>query len=207
MSYITSAQLKATLTINDTYADADIATAVVAASNALDLLCKRKGTATRGGFEQDADANQVRYYTPEDGYKLNIDDLVTFTSLQTDPGGDNTWPDTWVQNTDFDLEPLNAAADGWPYTRLHVRSSGSFVFPVGYSRSVKVTGKFGWPAVPEAVTQATTILASRLLKRAREVPFGVVAVNLDGAAVRIAKADPDVMLLLGPFIKHRISVA
>lgn len=207
MSYITSSQLKATLELSSvTYADADVAAAIVAASDGIDNLCKRKGTTSRDGFGLDANANQVRYYTPNDLYRLDIDDLVTLTSLMTDPSGDNTWPDTWTLNTDFSLEPLNAAAEGWPFTRVSVRQSGSYVFPNTYVRSVQVTGQFGWPAVPNAIVEATTLLASRLLKRAREVPFGVIGVGLDAAVARIAKSDPDVMFLVGPYIKHRIAV-
>lgn len=207
MTYITSDQLKATLDLtNNSYADADISAAITAACAAIDNLCNRRGTTSRGGFEQDADANQIRYYNPYDLGKIDIDDLVTLTTLATDPTGDNTWQNTWTLDTDFDLDPLNAAAEGWPYTRITVRPNGAYVFPTSFLRSVRVTGKFGWPAVPGAIVQATTLLASRLVKRAREVPFGVVAVNLDGAAVRIAKSDPDVMVLVGPYMKKRIAV-
>jgi hypothetical protein len=67
--------------------------------------------------------------------------------------------------------------------------------------SVAVTGQFGWPAVPAQVIEATTILATRLLRRAREAPFGVVGLGIDGAAVRISRFDPDVGFLLDPLVK------
>jgi hypothetical protein len=128
VSYITLESFKATLTLSgESYADGDITAAISAASAGVDLLCKRPGTTSRLGFQQDADANQVRYYTPVELYGLDVDDLVTITTVQTDPGGDNTWPDTWSANTDFSAEPLNAAADGWPYTRLTVRPQGAFL--------------------------------------------------------------------------------
>lgn len=206
--YITSDELKATLTLSgQSYADEDVAAAIAAASAGVDLLCKRKGTTSRLGFQKDADATQVRYYTPESLYGLDVDDIVSIASVLTDPAGDGTFSYTWTANTDYSAEPLNAAADGWPYTRLTVRQNGTYTFPVGYVRSVKVTGQFGWPAVPDAIVQATTILASRLIKRARETPFAVVGVGLDGAAVRIAKSDPDIEFLVGPYMNHRISVA
>ena len=64
-----------------------------------------------------------------------------------------------------------------------------------------MTGVFGWSEVPAPVKQATTIMATRLLRRAREAPFGVVGLGLDNAPVRIAKIDPDVAFLLNPFVK------
>lgn len=206
MSYLTTAALKATLSIGSTYADADIQQAINSASRAIDFLCKRRGTSSRFAFEQDADANQVRYYSPERVTMLEIDDLVTLTQLVTDPSGDNTFPETWTLHTDFDLEPLNADSEGRPFTRLRVRPSGSFLFPVDYPRSVRLTGKFGWAAIPDGVVEATSIIASKMLKRAREAPYGVIAVNMDGAAVRIARSDPDVMLAIGDYQRRKIVV-
>lgn len=199
--YTTSAALKTTLSLSaTTYADADIAAAITAASRAIDKLCNRR-------FWLDTDANQVRYYTPYSLSTLQVDDITTFTSLATDPSGDNTFPDTWTLHTDFELEPLNAAADGEPYTKLVVRANGSFVFPFGYTRSVKVTAQFGWPAIPQGIVDATTIVATQLLKRKREAPFGVLAIGADGAAIRLAKMDPQVAMLVGPYQRHRIGVA
>ena len=199
--YITSAELKATLSLTgQTYADADVASAITAASRAIDNICNRR-------FYADADALQVRYYTPTSTSAVKVDDVVTFTSLSTDPAGDNTFPDSWTLHTDFELEPLNAAADGWPYTKLVVRSNGAYTFPFGYERSVMLTGKFGWATVPDSIVQATTIIASKLLKRSREAPFGILAIGMNGEAVRLSRVDPDVNMLVGPYIKHRYSVA
>jgi hypothetical protein len=207
-SYITSAALKATVSLTgQTYADADVAAAIVAASRAIDNLCHRKGTSSRLAFEADTDALQVRYYTPVRDTRIVFDDLATFTGLLTDPSGDGTFPDTWALHTDFELEPLNAATEGEPYTCATVRPNGAFLFPGRIPRSVKLTGKFGWPAVPDAVPQATTILATKLLKRSREAPWGVLGVGVDGVAVRIGKSDAELLALLGPYIKRRIAVA
>jgi hypothetical protein len=65
---------------------------------------------------------------------------------------------------------------------------------------VTITGLFGWSEdVPPNVTQATKILASRLLKRVREAPFGIAGAGMDGMPVRVSKSDPDVNLLLNPY--------
>jgi hypothetical protein len=47
------------------------------------------------------------------------------------------------------------------------------------------------------VTQATTILAGRYLKRARETPYGILTIGTDAlAAARLGRIDPDVSFLL-----------
>lgn len=196
--YVTVAELKATLTLTgQTYADADITLAVYAASRAIDNYCRRR-------FYADTDATQVRYYRGlTDTPILRIDDLVTLTSVQTDPGGDGTYEETWTLNTDFTLEPDNATADGKPTTLIRMHESGRYSFSSSYPRTVKVTGKFGWPSVPHEVKAATSILATQLLKRAREAPFGVVALGVDTAA-RITRTDPHLKLLLDPYVKWRL---
>jgi hypothetical protein len=45
------------------------------------------------------------------------------------------------------------------------------------------------------------IMSVRLMKRAREAPFGVASVGFDGAAVRIARVDPDVAFLLDNWVR------
>ena len=199
--YVTSAALKATLTLTgETFADADVAVAVESASRGIDELCERR-------FWLDADALQVRYYDAISRDLVRIDDLVTLTSLVTDPGGDGTFEETWTVNTDYILTPMNAAADGRPYETITRHPSGDYLFPVLYPRAIKVTGKFGWSAIPPAIVEATTILAARLLKRSREAPFGITGMGLDGGAVHIARTDPDIKFLTAGLIRGGMGFA
>lgn len=192
-NYIALEQFKHTLSLsNETFADADITTALSAASRGIDEIAGRR-------FYADADATAVRYYSPSDAWTLYVDDIITVTSLKTDDSGDGTFENTWTLNTDYIREPLNAAADSEPWTKLCVHPNGSYYFPTSYPRSVELTGKFGWAVVPAQIRQATTIAAHRLLRRAREVPFGIAGIGLDGAAVRIVATDPDVQALVAPF--------
>ena len=197
------ADLKATLSIsNETFADADITNAINAASRAIDGFCHRR-------FYADADAAQVRHYSPLDKKLLSVDDLITLTSLKTDPGGDGTFEETWTLNTDFTLQPLNRelidATNRRPWTLIEVHPRGSFYFPTIYPRSVEVTGKFGWPVIPAVVSSAATLLAHRYLRRMRDAPFGVIGVGFDNTAIRLPKTDPDVaqMLTLGKVVRVR----
>lgn len=197
---MTSTELKATLELTgETFADDDIDLALTAASRGIDNTCNRR-------FYADSDATQVRYYTPQGSDLLRVDDIVTLTTLKTDPGGDGTFEETWTENTDFVLEPLNASADSEPWTTVCLHPNGSYYFPVGYPRSVQITAKFGWSSTPEEIKQATTVLATRLLRRSREAPFGVAGFGIDGAAMRIAKSDPDVNWLISDYIRARIPI-
>ncbi len=195
-AYVELEQFKSTADLKETnFMDGDIQLALLAASRAVDEICGRR-------FYADTDATQIRYYTPTRPDHLYIDDLITLTTLLTDPGGDGTYEDTWT-TTDYVLEPLNAAADSEPYTAIRVNPRGSFNFTDLYPKTVKLTGKYGWAAVPSAVSEATTILAGRFLKRSREAPSGdAAALALGGAAVRLTGKDMEVTALLGPYMRH-----
>lgn len=196
-SYVTTAQLKATLQLTGTAYDTDIAAACVAASRAIDGASGRR-------FYLDANASQVRYYTPESWRILPIDDLAVLTSVTIDRTGTGVFSETWTNGTDFVLEPFNAPADFWPYEFLRVRRLAGRWMPTFIEKSVSVTGQFGWSVLPDDIYTATEILAGKLFKRIREAPFGIVSVGIDqGAAMRIARTDPDVAPLISRFVRKR----
>ena len=191
--YVTSSELKATLELSgQTFADDDLSLAITAASRAIDNVTGRR-------FYADDDATSIRYYTPRNPDRLWIDDLVTLTTLERDDGT-GLFAESWTVNTDFVLEPLNAAADGWPFTSVKVRPRSGRYFWLD-DRTVKVTGKFGWAEVPDTIKQAAKIIAAKLAKRSREAPFGVIGVGVEGLAVSIAENDPDVALLIGEYVR------
>ena len=189
-NYITDNQLKKTLELTgETFADDDVTAAVSAASRSIDDVTHRR-------FYADSTASVVRYYSPGSPRRVSIDDLVTLTELAVGPG-DNTFPTVLTLHTDFELAPLNATADVRPSTSIKALT---YQLPCGV-RTVRVTGKFGWPSVPDEIEQATSILAAKLLKRSREATFGIVGFGMEGGYARITKSDPDVMMLIGPFIR------
>ncbi len=181
--YMTLEELKATRELTGrTFADNDLELAIAAASRGIDGLTGRRFWTDPGTV--------TRHYTPRSANVVLIDDLVTPVTVSVNGGA------ALVQNTDYVFEPLNAAEDGKPYTMLTSLNSG---WP-STLRSVAVAGQWGWPAVPDPIKQATGILASRLLLRHREAPFGVVFSGADiSASTRIARSDPDVMFLVDPY--------
>ena len=189
--YVQIEEFKSTIELSGTsFSDEDIKGALRAACRAIDENCDRR-------FYLDT-VDQVRYYSPDNPWTIEVDDVVSITTLKTDDSGDGTFENTWTLNSDYLHEPLNAAADSRPFTTLSRHPLGAFYFS-RYPRSVELTGKFGWPAVPAAIEEATTLLAHRLLKRARQAPFGVSGMGIDGVVVRIMMSDPDVATLIAPF--------
>lgn len=193
-AYVELLEFKSTVELTGTsFQDEDIELGLVAASRGIDLSTGRR-------FYSDT-VDQTRYYSPNSVRWVAIDDLNTLTSLATDEQGNASFSKTWTENTDFVLEPLNAAADGFPFRSVRANPRSSLYFPTAYPRTVKVVGKFGWSSCPPAVKQATIMIAERIIKQAREAPFGVVAFGLEGAAVRAAAIarDPSISWLLEPF--------
>lgn len=173
--------------------------AINASSRAIDQFCGRR-------FWLDA-AVTVRTYRPQDPYELEIDDIGTTTGVivKTDTTGDATWATTW-DSADYQLEPLNSdvVASGdtvTPYAWWRIAAIDDKTFPVVTSRrtTLQVTAKFGWSSVPHDVNEACILKAAALFKR-KEAPFGVAGFGEFGA-VRIGRHDPDVMDLLGPYVR------
>ena len=195
-AYVELEQLKETLSLTGTqYADWDLQVAAKAASRTIDAMCGRR-------FYPDPDANQVRIYTPWANGLLYVDDLLTLTTLRTDPGGDGTYEETWAP-TDYVLEPVNAPLAGRPYELILMHGLGRYPFPSAYAKGVQVTAKFGWARVPDAIVEATAILTGRLVKRKREAPYGVVAVGglESGSGKYLPRLDPDVRSLVAPYTR------
>jgi hypothetical protein len=192
--YATLVQVKAALRISDNVDDTLLEMAIESASRMIDGHAGRyfysSGTATR-------------IYAADDALICQIDDLAgTAITLVTDPDADGTWADTWAL-VDYQLEPVNGVVDGLttPYTRI--RATENYNFPTASGEAlVKVTGVFGWPAVPIAITQACVIQSSRIFKRL-DSPLGVAGFG-DMGAVRVSRyLDPDVQQLVAPYVKHR----
>ena len=197
VAYATLAELKAFVGIPtaDTADDTILTMALDAATTQVDQFADRTFTAGVG----------TRYYTATDGGRLEVDPISTLTGLvvATDENGDGTYETTWTINTDFRMEPVNAAAAGDPWTRII--GLGTRQFPrLQYRPGVSVTASFGWPGgtAPAAVKNATLIQASRLFKR-KDAPFGVAGSVEFGSEVRLlAKLDPDVESLLKPYRRN-----
>lgn len=170
---------------DDAHDDDLIETARLAAAKAIDKLCNRPT-----GFAPDTAATTRVYRGP--GPILFIDDVCSLEDFAVEGYQSiGVWDAVVGIDTAAQLEPFNALLDGWPYERL----TGYY-----WPGLVRVTARWGWPEVPPEIVQATQLLVQRLFSR-KDSPAGVAGWDAMGSAVRVGRADPDVQMLIGPFVK------
>jgi hypothetical protein len=196
--YASASDLKSFARIGDTTDDAQVALAVTSASRAIDRFCGR-------AFGLDSAAVTRTYRVT--GSVATVDDINTTTGLSVTFAQSEQWgasPSTLTLDTDFRLLPLNAGADGKPWTQIELNPS---LYCGGFG-ILNVTAKYGWTAIPDAVKEATLIQASRFLQR-RESPFGIAGspdVNGGGVISLRSVLDSDVMVLLSDYKRRWAAV-
>lgn len=191
--YCSLAELKAALSIQDSVDDTQLESVIDAASRFVDAHCRRS-------FDV-ASATSTRVYAPAGRYEpLPIDDATTIVSVAIDDDLDSTFATT-LTAADWQAEPLNARAAGqdWPYTRIRPLEDGYWPLDRKGRATVRVQATYGWPALPNAIKQATILQASRMFTR-YDSPLGVAGFGEMGAMRVSSRVDPDVALLLEPFV-------
>lgn len=194
--YATIAELQGRLTTRIS-AESAVSSALAAASRAIEGHCNRV-------FTLDAVASS-RTYTPARSDELLVDDIGTLTDLVVAIGSDGvSFPNVL---TDYWSAPANAITKGRPIELL--LTDGLFpVLRITQQRTlsrevsrptVQVTARWGWPSVPEDVSEAVLLLASRLYVR-RDSPTGVAGFG-DMGVVRVSSQDSDVKAMLAPYAR------
>jgi hypothetical protein len=197
--YATLPEFKAWVTLTDTVDDVVLSECLVAASRWIDEY-------TDTHFWQDGTVGVPvarTYVSCDPGCRcIDLDDLVSISTLKTDDAGDGTFETTWSAS-DFQLQPVNRPT-GHPFNR--VEAIGSLTFPArtapgSRANRVEITGVWGWAAVPAPVHTACQIEALKELKR-RFSPEGVAGFGEFGL-VRISSkpVDPTVEQMLKPYTK------
>jgi hypothetical protein len=158
--YATLAEAKAYLSIADSIDDTMLENMVEAASRSIDNIAGRR-------FYLDASAS-ARLYRGTNPYILTVDDFGSTTglALSLDTGGDGTYETTLVYNTDYVVEPFNALAMGKPYTQITLVGGQLLPWLLPNLRpSVQLAAKWGYPSVPDDISQACLILTADMYKR------------------------------------------
>jgi hypothetical protein len=174
--YLSLSDLKVAIQIPDGLTDTDLLRALGAASRAVEQATGRR-------FWLDEDSS-TRRYTATSSSLVLVDDVAEIDSVTSNGTAVDWFPGP--ANADAELEPF-----------VWIESDGAFSKARG---AIEVTGRFGWPEVPEQIPQIVLVLATKLFKRSREAPFGIVGSNsIDGTSLRITRDDPDMKLLIEPF--------
>lgn len=153
--------------------DDNLQDAINSASGEIEKHCNRQ-------FNQ-VDTASARVYEPADAYTVAVDDFWDLTGLvvEVDTNDDGTFA-TVVPSSDYEVYPRNGVVDGqagWPYYELQFVNA----LPCYNRRKgiVRVTAKWGWAAVPEAVRQATVIIAAETFQL-KDAPFGTAGMDQFG---------------------------
>lgn len=190
--YTTLAELKAALGIEDDVDNLALEAAITAASRMIDDYTGRF-------FYQDGSVGTPvsRYFTTDDFYNCQIDDIVTISEIAIDSNFDQTYGIVFA-TSDYLTEPVNNPRKGWPYTRI--LASGAYVFPCYIPQGIRVKGIWGWSAVPSEISMATLIQSARLFAR-KQSPFGIAGAPDMGVVRLSSRLDADVEVLCRPFRK------
>lgn len=174
--YITLAEAKTALRITDSADDTELQLKITAASRRVDKDCGRR-------FYLDGGAS-ARTYRARHPTLLQIDDLSTASGLLVEVGRGTSW--ATLSSDTYDTLPENAIVDGKPIETLERINA---VWPMFGSQRIRVTGIWGWAAVPEPIKNATIIMTARLFRR-KDSPEGVKGFS-DLGVVRVSRYDSD----------------
>lgn len=187
--YTTWAAVKTYLDISSSGDDTLGAALVTRASAMIDRYCRRVFTA----------ASATRLFDVPEKETLFLDeDLVSVTTLTNGDG-------TAIASTQYVLLPKNIT----PKYGIRLRETAS----VGWLRSsttgeyqaISVAGSWGYAASPpDDVVQAAVRLTAWIYRQ-RDAPFGQTARPEIGVIETPLSMPPDVVRILAPFVKVRVS--
>ncbi len=189
-SYATAAEYRSRVNMQDTSSDAEILAQLTAVSRMLEYELR-----VCPGFFNVGSPGEVRYFTPpisagrvlrlvdERGLQHCISTIAT-DGIAVDTDNDGTYNytvdptgETWVVP-----RPYNAAGLGEPWDTLELlsRSAATFSSWPPYPKGVRLTGTWGWAAVPGIVLDLTV----KLTRDMRDSQEAGAAGTLAGVAVK-----------------------
>jgi hypothetical protein len=117
-----------------------------------------------------------------------VDDIGNVDALVVETGSGSSW----TPIPGYETQPDNALAEGKPITGLlRLGRWGT------YTSRVRITTRWGYPAEPEDITEASLIQASRLYKR-KDSPEGIIG-SAEWGVRNLSRRDPDVWALIEPY--------
>lgn len=189
--YATLAAVKNRMGITGTDRDDELTGKITVASRRIDDDCGRR-------FWLDATASarvlgtSGRLVWSEDGEKLLTPDIGSET-ITVEIGVGSTW--TEVDSSLWETGGYRPFDDGWTIEWITM-IGGRWNVPAG--QRVRITTKFGWPAVPAPIGEACQLLTQRLARR-RDSP-DAIASYAEGAVVRVSRYDPDYDALIRDYV-------
>lgn len=182
------------MTGKDQYDDV-LQDALASVTTEIEAKCNRQ-------FNRATDASQRSYY-PDSHCVAKVHDFYVTTDLAVALNGV-----TLVQDTDFELQPLDGVVDGkpgWPYWVIKLINGRRFNRSANLGGApLKVTARWGWAAVPAPIKQATMIMAAETFQ-IKDAPFGVAGMDAFGSALRV-RDNAMAASKLSPYVRDRYLV-
>jgi len=185
-AYATAAEFRARVSKQDTGDDTDLGEALLAASRMIEDDLGRVFNASA--------ANKARWFDGGGAAVLRVDDLQSIDAegIAVDTTGDGTLDTTFDLTTETWVisEPYNASELGQPITALRLLPLSGASASVGEvltawpqgKHNIKITGTWGWAAVPDAIREYCCLLA-RDLRDSLEGGPGAQLVDLGEGSV------------------------
>ena len=192
--YTDLATLKAAVAITDSSRDTLLQAAISAASRWIDNTCGRFFWLTDTATARTIDPRNKVWHRA-DGNALQVPDIGSLTDLAVEEGTARdvlTW--STVASNLYVVQPADALDYGRPITELLKVYN---VWTWTADGRVRVTARWGWPAVPDEIAQAALIMAARIFKR-KDSPEGIMGAA-EWGGIRLTRTDPDVAALIAPF--------
>lgn len=189
-AYATVAEARTSLQLDSAEASATLERLVEVASRRIDYVCGRSFGAPVAG---------VRVY--QCGWAGDAISDCVIDDLQPDPtptlevaASEFAAPDDWltVDGADYRFEP---ASNDEPLSLVRLKGRHGWL---------RVTGEFGWSAVPAQITRACLLLTARLYRR-EQSPLGTVASGGELGDVPIQRYDPDFLALVQSYRRRSIT--
>ena len=192
------------LGISDFEDDVTLEAAITSAKNALEYAY--------GQFWYDSGAASARVFIPASSHHAKVDPFHTTTGLiiKTDDDDDGVFETTWSAS-DYELEQFGGDMAGMmsaPYDTIR-GIDRTFTKYGKRRRTLEVTARWGWAAVPQSVHEASKILAVDLWKR-KDVAFGIQTGTVEFGGLRIGRdLMAQVQSLMAPFnrVERTIGIA
>jgi hypothetical protein len=152
--YLSLEDLQASLGATTDIAAVDYELAIEAASRWIDARCSDPARGIVRHFWRDASAT-TRTYQATSPWLVRTGDFDTTTGVTVETEAAGVW--TLLASTAWQAEPFVRIND-YPYTCI-TATGYTALFPLGLKPRVRVTARWGWAAIPQAVAQACQILA------------------------------------------------
>lgn len=192
--YASLADLKLQIGAQNAADDSLLNKALESASRRIDKRCGDRRFYADGAATARTYNPRGRVVCERDGERLLLDDISAMTDLAVEVGS-GSGGFASLAATEYEVGPENALVQGRPVTSA-LRLRG--LWSSGSVPRVRVTARWGWPAIPPEVVEATLLLAARLYKR-KASPDGMAGVG-EWGPIRVSRLDPDVESLIAAFV-------